>query len=46
VCDTTEVLLQYFDVTADGQKFLFNLPAQKTTTSFYVMLDWTAALKH
>jgi hypothetical protein len=42
----TEVLTHYYDVTADGQKFLFSLPAQKTTSSFHVMLDWAAALKH
>jgi len=34
-----------YDVTADGQRFLINLPTESTTVPITVVLNWAAGLK-
>jgi hypothetical protein len=42
----TDVLENYFDVTNDGQRFLFNMPSDDAATSaFTVLLNWHGLLK-
>jgi len=36
---------QSYDVTADGQRFLLNLPANESGSTITVILNWTAGLK-
>ena len=38
-------LRQAYDVTADGQRFLFNLPAEESGSPITAILNWTAALQ-
>ena len=35
---------QWYDVTADGQRFLLNLPWEESGSPITVILNWTAAL--
>lgn len=43
----TGLIANYYDVTPDGQRFLFNVPADDSTNSaFTVLLNWPSLLKH
>ena len=44
-CDGGESGFDFYDVSADGQKFLMNLPTNQGTMPLTLFSNWTAALK-